>query len=233
MTLSKADTGEPHNLNHPSHCRSTSGSPATPALQPHRLRPPVPAPERERTDLRLDPPLAQARLGLNPDDSPTPWPPTPASPAATSTSCTALFVQIERVLRINDLSLITSDVVEAARRTLVIGDTQPPQANANYRSRSHHVQRTAHICAVDLGNRHVTRDLAKRRSGPSGRSTSKEPERPRPRTHVLSTGCGERGSVSRLPRRPLGLPLGVPGLLERRAPTLLLRGRVRGVGRGR
>jgi len=34
-----------------------------------------------------------------------------------------LFVQIERVLKINDLSLITSDVIEAARSTLVIGDT--------------------------------------------------------------------------------------------------------------
>jgi len=34
-----------------------------------------------------------------------------------------LFVQIERVLRINDLTVITSDVVEAARSTLLIGDT--------------------------------------------------------------------------------------------------------------
>lgn len=34
-----------------------------------------------------------------------------------------LFVQIERVMRINDLAVITSDVVEAARSTLVIGDT--------------------------------------------------------------------------------------------------------------
>ncbi len=34
-----------------------------------------------------------------------------------------LFVQIERVLKINDLTVITSDVVEAARSTLVIGDT--------------------------------------------------------------------------------------------------------------
>ena len=33
-----------------------------------------------------------------------------------------LFVQIERILRINDLTVITSDVVEAARSTLVIGD---------------------------------------------------------------------------------------------------------------
>lgn len=32
-----------------------------------------------------------------------------------------LFVQIARVLRINELTLITEDVVEAARRTLVIG----------------------------------------------------------------------------------------------------------------
>jgi DNA transposition AAA+ family ATPase len=34
-----------------------------------------------------------------------------------------LFVQIQRVLKINDLTLITSDVVETARGTLVIGDT--------------------------------------------------------------------------------------------------------------
>jgi DNA transposition AAA+ family ATPase len=34
-----------------------------------------------------------------------------------------LFLQIERVLRINDLSVITNDVVEAARSTLVIGAT--------------------------------------------------------------------------------------------------------------
>lgn len=34
-----------------------------------------------------------------------------------------LFVQIERVLKINDLTVITSDVVETARSTLVIGDT--------------------------------------------------------------------------------------------------------------
>ncbi|EBA13652.1 hypothetical protein [Roseobacter sp. CCS2] len=32
-----------------------------------------------------------------------------------------LFVQIERILKINDLSLVTDDVVEAARSTLVIG----------------------------------------------------------------------------------------------------------------
>jgi DNA transposition AAA+ family ATPase len=34
-----------------------------------------------------------------------------------------LFAQIERVMRINDLSVITSDVIETARSTLVIGDT--------------------------------------------------------------------------------------------------------------
>jgi len=34
-----------------------------------------------------------------------------------------LFVQIERILKINDLNLITTDVIEAARSTLVIGDT--------------------------------------------------------------------------------------------------------------
>ena len=34
-----------------------------------------------------------------------------------------LFVQIERILKINDLSLVTDEVVEAARSTLVIGAT--------------------------------------------------------------------------------------------------------------
>lgn len=34
-----------------------------------------------------------------------------------------LFVQIERILKINGLSVITDDVVEAARSTLVIGAT--------------------------------------------------------------------------------------------------------------
>ncbi len=34
-----------------------------------------------------------------------------------------LFVQIERILKINDPSVITDDVVEAARGTLVIGAT--------------------------------------------------------------------------------------------------------------
>jgi len=34
-----------------------------------------------------------------------------------------LFVQIERILKINGLSVVTDDVVEAARSTLVIGAT--------------------------------------------------------------------------------------------------------------
>jgi DNA transposition AAA+ family ATPase len=34
-----------------------------------------------------------------------------------------LFVQIGRILKINGLSVITEDVVEAARSTLVIGAT--------------------------------------------------------------------------------------------------------------
>jgi DNA transposition AAA+ family ATPase len=34
-----------------------------------------------------------------------------------------LFVQIERILKINGLSVVTDDVVEAARSTLVIGMT--------------------------------------------------------------------------------------------------------------
>jgi hypothetical protein len=33
-----------------------------------------------------------------------------------------LFIQIERILRINGLNAITDEVVEAARSTLVIGD---------------------------------------------------------------------------------------------------------------
>jgi hypothetical protein len=34
-----------------------------------------------------------------------------------------LFVQVERVMRTNKLTVLTSDVVGAARGTLVIGDT--------------------------------------------------------------------------------------------------------------
>ena len=36
-----------------------------------------------------------------------------------------MFVQIQRILSINELTLVISDVVEAARTTLVIGDTGP------------------------------------------------------------------------------------------------------------
>jgi len=36
-------------------------------------------------------------------------------------SACRLFVQIERILKINGLSVITDDVLEAARSTLVIG----------------------------------------------------------------------------------------------------------------
>ncbi|WP_415836493.1 hypothetical protein [Palleronia rufa] len=35
-----------------------------------------------------------------------------------------LFIQIERVLQVNELSVITDDVVEAARSTLVIATNQ-------------------------------------------------------------------------------------------------------------
>lgn len=45
------------------------------------------------------------------------------------------FVQVERVLKIDDLTVITSDVVGAARSTLVIGDTQPRQSDATWRWR--------------------------------------------------------------------------------------------------
>lgn len=34
-----------------------------------------------------------------------------------------LFIQIKRILQINNLNTITNEVVEAARSTLVIGDT--------------------------------------------------------------------------------------------------------------
>ena len=34
-----------------------------------------------------------------------------------------LFVQIERILRLNELTVITEGVIEAARSTLVIGVT--------------------------------------------------------------------------------------------------------------
>lgn len=34
-----------------------------------------------------------------------------------------LFVQVERIMKINDLAVLTNDVIETARSTLVIGDT--------------------------------------------------------------------------------------------------------------
>jgi DNA transposition AAA+ family ATPase len=36
-----------------------------------------------------------------------------------------LFVQVERILKINQLTIITDDVVEAARSTFVVGVTKP------------------------------------------------------------------------------------------------------------
>jgi len=47
--------------------------------------------------------------------------PLAASPAATSASWHRLFTQIERTLKINGLTVITNDVIEAARSRLVIG----------------------------------------------------------------------------------------------------------------
>ena len=66
-------------------------------------------------------------LGLAPDDADF----TDAQAVATIARITGgnfrllhrLFVQIERILRINSLTTISEDVVEAARSTLVIGVT--------------------------------------------------------------------------------------------------------------
>lgn len=41
-----------------------------------------------------------------------------------------LFTQIERVMKINELSTITDDVIEAARSTLVIGIRKTRQTEA-------------------------------------------------------------------------------------------------------
>ncbi len=43
--------------------------------------------------------------------------------ALTKAGCERLFVQIARILKINELKVITDDIVEAARSTLVIGAT--------------------------------------------------------------------------------------------------------------
>ena len=47
-----------------------------------------------------------------------------------------LFVQVGRILKINGLSVVTDDVVEAARSTLVIGATWRWKSPATYRRRS-------------------------------------------------------------------------------------------------
>ena len=44
-----------------------------------------------------------------------------------------LFVQIERSLKINEMTLVTDDVVEAARSTLIIGTTSQTPRNAKER----------------------------------------------------------------------------------------------------
>ena len=49
-----------------------------------------------------------------------------------------LFVQIERIMKINELTVITDDVVEAARSTLVVGAhsaaESPPFISAGHRN---------------------------------------------------------------------------------------------------
>ena len=96
-----------------------------PQLQPHRLRSPLPGVIWRRAGLRAQPPLEEARTHAGPErfhrcpsgrrDL--------AHHARKLQAMHRLFSQIPRVMRINNLSLVTSDVVESAGSTLVIGDT--------------------------------------------------------------------------------------------------------------
>ncbi len=96
-------------------CSSTAGSD----------RPPIPPAQRRRADLRTFAPLEKLGLTLDLGDFKD------AQAVAAVGRVTRgnfrliqrLFTQIERVMRMNKLQVITTEVVDAARSTLVIGVT--------------------------------------------------------------------------------------------------------------
>jgi DNA transposition AAA+ family ATPase len=72
----------------------------------------------------LSAPAAHAgTTNSTPTTSPTPKPspPSPASPGGNFRLLQRLFAQIHRVMKINELHTVTTDVVETARSALVIG----------------------------------------------------------------------------------------------------------------
>ena len=116
----RQDRHRPGPDRHARHRKAPGPLPA--ALQPGRVRPPLPAAVSRRAGIRPDPPLAELHLDDTADF-------TRGEAVAAITRITngnfrltgRLIAQIQRILDINHLSVVTSEVVEAARESLVIG----------------------------------------------------------------------------------------------------------------
>ena len=94
-----------------------------PALQPRRFRPPTPDARRRRACVRPTTSLETSRDALDPDDFTDHQAVTAIARITRGNSRLRdrLFIQIDRVSRINDFNTITEHVIEAAWSTLIIG----------------------------------------------------------------------------------------------------------------
>jgi hypothetical protein len=97
-----------------------------------------------------------------------------------------LFVQIERILRINELSVITEDVVEAARSTLIIG-------LVDQHVRSQHV---VVLLAIQKRHRAVAYERFTHQTRMVGRTHEESG-----RLHAFERPGDHRHQVSRFPQR--------------------------------